>query len=121
MTQFGFQKQHRKHKQKAINKNSGVVAGLPDYYFVINGYSFWIEMKREFAGWEGRVVNPFYEGWEKSKGLSSSQVHCITKLNNAVDVFICYGFNAAKKVIDTFLKRKTVRYLNEKGVNINEQ
>jgi len=79
--------------QKNKNKSSGVRAGLPDLFIIINKKPFFIEMKR-----------PKEKGIAKGV-LSQEQKSWIEKITEAgIDCYVCYGFEEAKKVIDNIKK-----------------
>lgn len=73
---------------KRRNTSQGVRAGLPDLFLIINKEPFWIEMKRQKGG-----------------VISEEQKHWHTKIKESgQEIYVCYGFEEAKTVIDLKLK-----------------
>ncbi len=84
----------RSWTQKRKAKESGVVSGFPDYCLIINDQLFFIEMKKP---------RPILKSGKKSAVdmLSESQKIWKKYLEDAgEDIFVCYGYEEAKKVID---------------------
>lgn len=74
-------------KQKWKNKETGLRAGFPDLVIIANGKFFCIEMKRRTGG----TVSPAQKDWHAALQAAG------------VPVYVCKGFDEAKKVIDSYL------------------
>jgi len=73
--------------QKRKNKYMGVRAGFPDLVLIVNGRVLFIEMKRM----KGSVISPEQDSWLKALAEAGQAV------------FLCYGYDHAKQVVETFL------------------
>jgi len=76
-------------KVKLNNKKKGVKRGFPDYVIIIQNKLFFIEMKRI----KGGVVSKEQKEW----------IIMINKTKN--NAYVCKGFEEAKKIINTYLKK----------------
>ena len=92
-------------KQIKKNKKMGIQCGLPDYYYIINGQPIWIEMKRNInKKWGGKAIFPDDPEWDKAPGLKPEQRNIMEKSHRAgIPSYVCYGFEGAKLVIDSFI------------------
>lgn len=75
-------------KQKLKNRDMGLRAGFPDLVVIANNKFFCIEMKRITGG----VTTPKQGAWHQAL------------IKAGISVYVCRGFDEAKKIIDSYLK-----------------
>lgn len=74
-------------KQKNKNKAMGLRAGFPDLVAIINGTFICIEMKRT----KDSTTSPSQKAWHEALRAAN------------VPIYVCKGYDEAKKVIDSYL------------------
>ncbi len=77
------------YQEKTRNTLSGVRAGLPDLFLIINKKCLFIEMKRE----KGGVLSDFQKKW----------IEAINESENNIKAYVCKGFEEAREVIEKYL------------------